>query len=60
MNTPNLPSTSWLNAPAHATWRVAEAQRLLAFAKAAKLPDGFGNLEAKGQLAPGEIGRAHV
>ena len=53
MNTPNLPSTSWLNAPAHTAWRVAEAQRLLAFVKAAKLPDGFGNLDAKGQLAPG-------
>lgn len=53
MNTLNLPPTSWLNAPAHTAWRLAEAQRLLAFAKAAKLPDGFGNLDAKGQLTPG-------
>ncbi len=49
----NLSAHSWLNAPAHAAWRLAEAQRLLAFAKAAKLPDGFGNLDAKGQLTPG-------
>ncbi|HEN8802483.1 AGE family epimerase/isomerase [Pseudomonas sp. CM27] len=49
----DLPATSWLNAPAHSNWRQAEAHRLLAFAKAAKLPDGFGNLDAKGQLAPG-------
>ncbi|MBH3449185.1 AGE family epimerase/isomerase [Pseudomonas putida] len=53
MNTSNLPSSSWLNAPAHAAWRLAEVQRLLAFAKAAKLPDGFGNLDAEGRLAPG-------
>ncbi|MFK0095754.1 AGE family epimerase/isomerase [Pseudomonas sp. NPDC090592] len=53
MNTLNLPPTSWLNAPAHSNWRQAEAQRLLHFAKAAKLPDGFGNLDANGQLAPG-------
>lgn len=49
----NLSAHSWLNAPAHAAWRLAEAQRLLAFAKAAKLRDGFGNLDAKGQLTPG-------
>ncbi|QJQ19363.1 AGE family epimerase/isomerase [Pseudomonas sp. SK] len=53
MNTHNLPATRWLDAPAHTAWRLAEAQRLLAFAKAAKLPDGFGSLDAKGQLAPG-------
>ena len=51
MNTPNLPSTSWLDAPAHSAWRMAEGQRLLAFAKASKLPGGFGNLDAAGQLA---------
>ncbi len=48
----NLSVNSWLNAPAHTAWRLAEAQRLLAFAEAAKLPDGFGNLDANGQLAP--------
>ncbi|MEG8201697.1 AGE family epimerase/isomerase [Pseudomonas sp. 5FOS] len=53
MNTSNLPSTRWFDAPAHTAWRMAEGQRLLTFAKAAKLPDGFGNLDAKGQVAPG-------
>ncbi|MDM3888048.1 AGE family epimerase/isomerase [Pseudomonas sp. BCRC 81390] len=53
MHTHNLPATHWLDTPAHSAWRLAEAQRLLAFAKAAKLPDGFGSLDARGQLPPG-------
>lgn len=48
MNTSNLPSSSWLNAPAHAAWRLAEAQRLLAFAKAAKLPDASATWTPRG------------
>ena len=40
--------SSWLNAPAHQQWLAAEGLRLLAFAKASKLADGFGNLDEKG------------
>jgi sulfoquinovose isomerase len=43
--------SSWLNAPAHQQWLAAEGLRLLAFAKASKLADGFGNLDEKGCLA---------
>jgi sulfoquinovose isomerase len=42
--------SSWLNAPAHQQWLAAEGLRLLAFAKASKLPEGFGNLDEKGCL----------
>lgn len=44
---------NWLDSPVHAAWRVVEGQRLLAFAKAARLPDGFGTLDAIGRLLPG-------
>ncbi|PKH20785.1 AGE family epimerase/isomerase [Pseudomonas fluorescens] len=50
MTTQPLPASSWLNAPAHYAWLAAEGQRLLTFAKASRLPDGFGNLDDKGQL----------
>ena len=43
--------SSWLNAPAHQQWLAAEGLRLLAFAKASRLPEGFGNLDEKGCLA---------
>ncbi|MGE8067288.1 AGE family epimerase/isomerase [Pseudomonas sp. NPDC089569] len=42
--------SSWLNAPAHQQWLAAEGLRLLAFARASKLPEGFGNLDERGQL----------
>ncbi|WP_460079906.1 D-mannose isomerase [Pseudomonas sp. H3_H05] len=42
--------SSWLNAPAHQQWLADEGLRLLAFAKASKLPDGFGNLDELGRL----------
>jgi len=42
--------SSWLNAPAHQQWLAAEGLRLLSFAKASKLPEGFGNLDEKGRL----------
>ncbi|NUU34991.1 AGE family epimerase/isomerase [Pseudomonas sp. C2B4] len=42
--------SSWLNAPAHQQWLAAEGLRLLAFAKASKLPEGFGNLDERGHL----------
>lgn len=52
MTTQPLPASSWLNAPAHHAWLAAEGQRLLAFAKASRLPDGFGNLDDQGRLRP--------
>lgn len=45
-----LPASSWLNAPAHHAWLAAEGQRLLGFAKASRLPEGFGNLDVQGRL----------
>jgi mannose/cellobiose epimerase-like protein (N-acyl-D-glucosamine 2-epimerase family) len=42
--------SSWLNAPAHHAWLAAEGQRLLAFAKASKVAEGFGNLDYLGCL----------
>ncbi|MDE1165114.1 MAG: AGE family epimerase/isomerase [Pseudomonas sp.] len=53
METFDLPFASWLNAPAHRAWLTAEGQRLLQFAKAAKLVDGFGNLDDRGVLKVG-------
>ncbi|MCP1512485.1 D-mannose isomerase [Pseudomonas rhodesiae] len=50
MTTQPLPAGSWLNAPAHHAWLAAEGQRLLGFAKASRVPEGFGNLDATGQL----------
>jgi mannose/cellobiose epimerase-like protein (N-acyl-D-glucosamine 2-epimerase family) len=41
---------NWLDAPAHQPWLAAEGLRLLAFAKASKLSEGFGNLDEKGRL----------
>ncbi|WP_060511194.1 AGE family epimerase/isomerase [Pseudomonas sp. NBRC 111124] len=49
----DLPFGSWLDSPVHAAWLMAEGQRLLAFAKASKLPGGFGNLDASGNLTAG-------
>ncbi len=51
MDTLELPFSSWLNAPAHRAWLLAEGRRLLAFAKASRLAEGFGNLDEHGQLA---------
>jgi len=51
----NHPFASELDAPVHATWLANEGLRLLAFAKAAKLPEGFGDLDAVGCLAPGAV-----
>ncbi|MBU6957647.1 AGE family epimerase/isomerase [Pseudomonas sp. CVAP len=50
MNTTPPAFSSWLNAPAHQQWLADEGLRLLAFAKASKLPEGFGNLDERGQL----------
>ncbi|MGC5701393.1 AGE family epimerase/isomerase [Pseudomonas sp. NFXW11] len=50
MDTLSLPFGSWLNSPAHQQWLAAEGLRLLDFAKASRLPEGFGNLDAQGRL----------
>jgi len=50
MNTSQPASTNWLNTPAHQHWLATEGLRLLAFAKASRLPEGFGNLDEKGHL----------
>ena len=46
----NLPTDSWLNTPVHHAWLQVEAQRLLQFARAAQMPDGFGALDRYGKL----------
>ena len=51
MDTSRPASDSWLNAPAHQQWLAAEGLRLLEFAKASTLAQGFGNLDEKGRLA---------
>ncbi|MFJ4347041.1 AGE family epimerase/isomerase [Pseudomonas sp. NPDC089401] len=53
MDNLDLPSGSWLDAPLHNAWLQAEGLRLLAFAKASALPDGFGALDARGRLPDG-------
>ena len=50
MITPPLPADSWLVEPAHLAWLNAEGLRLLPFARAAKVEDGFAALDEKGQL----------
>ncbi|AZD62517.1 N-acylglucosamine 2-epimerase [Pseudomonas chlororaphis subsp. aurantiaca] len=50
MNPIPLTFSSWLNAPAHHQWLAAEGQRLLTFARAARLPEGFGDLDEHGRL----------
>ncbi|MFW0757323.1 AGE family epimerase/isomerase [Pseudomonas sp. H11T01] len=42
--------SSWLNAPAHHSWLAAEGLRLLSFAKASRVAEGFGNLDDLGHL----------
>jgi sulfoquinovose isomerase len=44
--------SSWLNAPAHHQWLAHEGLRLLGFARAARLPEGFGYLNELGVLTP--------
>jgi mannose/cellobiose epimerase-like protein (N-acyl-D-glucosamine 2-epimerase family) len=41
---------SWLNAPTHHLWLQTEGLRLLAFAKASRVEQGFANLDARGRL----------
>ncbi|WP_248917260.1 AGE family epimerase/isomerase [Pseudomonas entomophila] len=41
---------SWLDSPVHHAWLTTEALRLLDFAKASRLPEGFGSLDDEGRL----------
>ena len=50
MDNKNHTFSSWLRAPAHHEWLAREGNRLLSFAKASRLPQGFGNLDARGAL----------
>lgn len=50
MDNKNHTFSSWLRAPAHHQWLAREGNRLLSFAKASRLPQGFGNLDARGVL----------
>lgn len=45
----------WLDSPAHLNWLSTEQARLLAFARAARLPVGFGNLDDEGRLPRGAM-----
>ena len=54
MNHPNAcPPARWLDAPVHLAWLQGEGFRLLDFARAARLPLGFGALDARGCLPKG-------
>lgn len=53
MTLTDLSSDSWLHNPTHLAWLHAEGQRLLQFALAAKVPDGFAALDRHGQLPKG-------
>lgn len=46
----HLDFNSWLNTPAHHHWLAAEGLRLLDFARASRLPEGFGHLDERGWL----------
>lgn len=46
---------SWLDSPVHHAWLTTEALRLLDFARAARLPQGFGNLDDAGRLPRGAL-----
>ncbi|TDV67831.1 AGE family epimerase/isomerase [Pseudomonas sp. LP_7_YM] len=50
MDDVNRGFSSWLRAPGHKAWLAQEGNRLLTFAKAARLPQGFGNLDDRGRL----------
>lgn len=45
-----LEFSSWLNTPSHHHWLAAEGLRLLDFARASKLQEGFGHLDERGWL----------
>lgn len=50
MDNKNHTFSSWLRAPAHHQWLAREGERLLGFAKASRVAQGFGNLDERGVL----------
>jgi mannose/cellobiose epimerase-like protein (N-acyl-D-glucosamine 2-epimerase family) len=50
MDNKNHTISSWLRAPEHRQWLAREGNRLLNFAKASRLAQGFGNLDEHGVL----------
>lgn len=50
MKTPALTSDSWLVKPAHQAWLSAEGMRLLPFARASAVEQGFAALDCHGRL----------
>lgn len=42
----------YIDSPEHTAWLASEGERLLRFAKASQAPEGFGNLDARGNLPP--------
>jgi len=50
MKTPAIPHDSWLRKPAHLAWLADEGMRLLPFARAARVDQGFAALDASGRL----------
>lgn len=57
METLNPAANSWLTLPAHRHWLAQQGQRLLEFAKAARIEDGFADLDNRGRpvLASGAL-----
>ncbi|MDH1262644.1 AGE family epimerase/isomerase [Pseudomonas sp. GD03944] len=55
MSRPALNPDSWLLKPAHLAWLDAEGARLLPFARASRVEQGFAALEADGTLPPGAV-----
>jgi mannose/cellobiose epimerase-like protein (N-acyl-D-glucosamine 2-epimerase family) len=50
MDNKNNLFSSWLRASGHHQWLASEGNRLVDFAKASRLPQGFGNLDERGVL----------
>ncbi|HEN8713858.1 TPA: AGE family epimerase/isomerase [Pseudomonas putida] len=42
----------YIDSPEHNAWLTSEGQRLLSFAKASQVAEGFSNLDARGKLPP--------
>ncbi|MFJ4154645.1 AGE family epimerase/isomerase [Pseudomonas sp. NPDC089752] len=46
---------NYIDSPEHIAWLSAEGRRLLSFAKAAQVPDGFAGLDVQGALPPSPV-----
>ncbi|MFK0311464.1 AGE family epimerase/isomerase [Pseudomonas sp. NPDC090233] len=49
-----------IDSPEHIAWLSAEGRRLLSFAQAAQVPDGFAGLDAQGTLPPSAVADALI